>query len=173
MHFTSCHFCFVYWNKHHVVCQFAFFDFCAGNHHHIVAGARVKAVKGTPMLLVARGEAAKVAQLIGLSCKCGTNYTLCCCLVRAWVETVKMAQGICSQRTTKNAVWVVCTTSYMSFAIFNIISWHISDAGLHNFSKYLLHSLLVLCNAYHGCFEENYFYKAKEFYSQTSLCVWL
>ena len=28
----------MYWNKHHVVCQFAFFDLCAGNHHHIVVG---------------------------------------------------------------------------------------------------------------------------------------
>ena len=39
--------------------QSAFLDFCAGNRHQIVMGARV----------------AKVAQLIGLSCKCGTNYT--------------------------------------------------------------------------------------------------
>ena len=30
------------------------FDFCAGNRHQIVAGARVKAVKVTPKLLVAR-----------------------------------------------------------------------------------------------------------------------
>ena len=56
--------------------QSTLFDFCAGNRHQIVAGARVKAVKVTPMLLVARVEVAKVAQLIGLSCKCGTNYTL-------------------------------------------------------------------------------------------------
>ena len=47
--------------------QSAFFDFCVGNRHQIVACARVKAVKVTPKLLVARMEIAKVAQLIGLS----------------------------------------------------------------------------------------------------------
>ena len=79
-------------------------------------------MKVTPKLLV---EAAKVAQLIGLSRKCGTTYTLCCCLAqvrvqsdkivlkirlspslaRARAETVKMARGIYSPRTTKNAIW--------------------------------------------------------------------
>ena len=67
--------------------QSAFFEFCAGNRHHIVAGARVTAVNVTPKLLVTRVEVAKVAQLIGLSCKCGTNYTLCCGLARVRVES--------------------------------------------------------------------------------------
>ena len=66
--------------------QSAFFDFCAGNRHQIVAGARAKAVKVTPKLLVARVEVAKVAQLLGLSCKCGTSYKLCCGLARLRVE---------------------------------------------------------------------------------------
>ena len=80
----------------------------------------MKAVKATPKLLVVR-----VTQLIGLSCKCGTNYTLCCGLARVRVESDKivlkirlspkfgactggnseMARGIYSPRTTKNAVW--------------------------------------------------------------------
>ena len=91
--------------------QSAFFDFCAGNLHQIVAGARVTAVKVTPKLSVARVEVAKVAQLIGLSCKCGTNYTLCCGLARVRVEsdkivpkTVNIARGIYSPPTKKNAV---------------------------------------------------------------------
>ena len=85
----------------------------------------MKPVKVTPKLLVALVEVAKVAQLIGLSFKCGTNYTLCCGLARARVESDKivpkirlspkfgaceggnrkMARGIYSPRTTKNAVW--------------------------------------------------------------------
>ena len=51
----------------HRITQSAFFGFCAGNRHQIVAGARVKAVKVTPELLAARMEVANVAQLIGLS----------------------------------------------------------------------------------------------------------
>ena len=74
--------------------QSAFFDFCTGNHHQIVAGARVKAMKVTPKLLVARVEVPKVAQLIGLSCKCGTNYTLCCGLARVRVESDKIVLKI-------------------------------------------------------------------------------
>ena len=50
----------------------------------------MKAVKVTPKLLVAQVEVAKVAQLIGLSCKCGTKYTLCCGLARVRVESAKM-----------------------------------------------------------------------------------
>ena len=38
----------------------AFFDFCAGNRHQILAGAWVKAVKVTPKLLVARLQVAIV-----------------------------------------------------------------------------------------------------------------
>ena len=85
----------------------------------------MKAVKVTPKLLVAGVEVPEVAQLIVLSCKCGTNYTLCNGLVRVWVEsdkivlkkgfsqslacvqveTVKMARGIYSPHTIMNAVW--------------------------------------------------------------------
>ena len=83
------------------VCIFYFY---AGNCHQIVASVWVKAVKVTPRLLVVRVEVAKVAQLIGLSCKCGTNYILYCGLARAWVETVKMARRLYSPRTTKNTV---------------------------------------------------------------------
>ena len=87
----------------------------------------MKAVKVTSKLLVTRVEVAKVAQLTGPSCKCGTNYTLCCCLARVRVEsdkivpkiklspkfgpcadrTSEMARGVYSPRTTKNAVWPV------------------------------------------------------------------
>ena len=45
----------------------------------------MKAVEVTPKLLVVRVEVAKLAQLIGLSRKCGTNYTLCCGL-RGWKQ---------------------------------------------------------------------------------------
>ena len=48
----------------------------------------MKAMKVTPNL-VAWVEVAKVAQLIGLSCKCGTNYTICCALARVRVESEK------------------------------------------------------------------------------------
>ena len=54
----------------------------------------MKAVKVKPKLLVARVEVAKMAQLIGLSCKCGTNYTLCCSLARVWVESEKIVPKI-------------------------------------------------------------------------------
>ena len=74
--------------------QSAFFDYYAGNRHQIAAGARVKAVKITPKLLLTRVEVAKVAQLIGLSCKCGTNYTLCCGLARVRVESDKIVPKI-------------------------------------------------------------------------------
>ena len=39
---------------------------------------------------IARVEVVKVAQLIVLSPKCGTNYTLCCGLACVQVETVKI-----------------------------------------------------------------------------------
>ena len=74
--------------------QSAFFDFCAGNRHQIVAGVRVKVVKVTPKLLVAREEVPKVAQQIGLSCKCGSNYTLCNGLARVRVESDKIVLKI-------------------------------------------------------------------------------
>ena len=51
-------------------------------------------MKVTPEPLVAWVEVAKVAQLIGLSCKCGTNYTLCCGLVCVQVESDKIAPKI-------------------------------------------------------------------------------
>ena len=54
----------------------------------------MKAVKVTPKLLVARMEVAKVAQLIGLSCNCGTNYMLCRGLARVWVESDKIVPKI-------------------------------------------------------------------------------
>ena len=47
-----------------------------------MAGGRVKAVKVTPKLL----EVAKVAQLIGLLYKCGTNDMLCCSMAYVRVE---------------------------------------------------------------------------------------
>ena len=70
--------------------QFAFFGFCAGNRHQILERARVKAVNVTPKVWIARVEVVKVAQLIVLSPKCGTNYTLCCGLACVQVETVKI-----------------------------------------------------------------------------------
>ena len=54
----------------------------------------MKAVKVKPKLLVAREEVVKVAQLIGLSRKCGTNYTLCCGLARVRVESDKIVPKI-------------------------------------------------------------------------------
>ena len=74
--------------------QCAFFDFCMGNCHRIVAGVQVKAVKVTPKLLVLWVEVAKEVQLVGLSCKCGTNYTLCCGLARVRVESDKIVLKI-------------------------------------------------------------------------------
>ena len=78
----------------HSFSQSAFFDLCAGNRHQIVTRARVKAMKVTPTLLVARVEIAKVAQLIGFSRKCGTHYTLCCSLARVRVELDKIVPKI-------------------------------------------------------------------------------
>ena len=94
----------------HYYSQSGFFDFCAGNRHQIVAGARVKAVKVTPKLLVARVEISKVFQLIGLSYKCGTNYTLCCGLARVRVKSDKIVLkirlspkfGACAGRSSEN-----------------------------------------------------------------------
>ena len=77
-------------------------------------GARVKAVKVTPKLLVARVEVAKVAQLIRLSCTVwrklhvmlwfdvveSDNIVLKISLARARVETVKMAR--LGQKGSKN-----------------------------------------------------------------------
>ena len=83
-------------------------------------------VKATPKLWILSVEVAKVAQQIGPSPNYGTNYTLFCGLAHVWVEpvknstvnrtfikswrarveTVKMAWGIYSLCTTKNAVWV-------------------------------------------------------------------
>ena len=74
--------------------QSAIFDLCAGNRHQIVGGAWVKVMKVTPKLLVARVKVAKVAQLRGLSCKCGTNYTLCCGLVHVRVESDNLVAKI-------------------------------------------------------------------------------
>ena len=54
----------------------------------------MKAVKVKPTLLVARMEVVKVAQLIGFSRKCCTNYTVCCGLVRVRVESDKMVPKI-------------------------------------------------------------------------------
>ena len=100
--------------------QSAFFDFCVGNRHRIVAGARVKAVKLKPKLLVARMEVAKVAQLIGFSRKCGTNYTLCCGLARVRVESDKMVPkirlspqfGACAGGSSENGVGNIFPAHY-------------------------------------------------------------
>ena len=54
----------------------------------------MKAVNVAPKLLVARVEVAKVTQLVGLSCKCGTNYTICCGLARVRVESDKIVPKI-------------------------------------------------------------------------------
>ena len=51
-------------------------------------------MKVTPKLLVAWVEVPKVAQLIGLSCKCGTNYTLCCGLACVRVESDEIVPKI-------------------------------------------------------------------------------
>ena len=67
----------------------------------------MKAVRVTPKLLVSLVDVAKVAQVIGLLCKCGTNYILCCGLARVRVETVKMEWGIYFPHTTNNAVWAL------------------------------------------------------------------
>ena len=55
-----------------------------------MAHARVKAVKVTPKLWVARMEVAQVAQPIGLSPTFGTNYMIHYGLARVWVEPVKI-----------------------------------------------------------------------------------
>ena len=55
-----------------------------------MARARVKAMKVTPKLWIVRVKVAKVAQRIGLSPNCGTNYTLFCGLARVRVEPVKI-----------------------------------------------------------------------------------
>ena len=54
----------------------------------------MKAVKETPKLLAARVDVANVAQSMGLSCKCGTNYMLCCGLARVRVESDKIVPKI-------------------------------------------------------------------------------
>ena len=72
----------------------------------------MKAVKVTPKLVVARVEVTNVAQLIRLSCKCGTNYTLCCGLARVRVESDKIVPkirlspkfGACSVGNSENGV---------------------------------------------------------------------
>ena len=100
--------------------QSAFFDFCAGNRHQSVAGGRVKAVKVTPKLLVARVEVPKVAQLIGLSCKCGRNYTLCCGLARVRVESDKIVLkirlsskfGACAGANSENGAGNIFPANY-------------------------------------------------------------
>ena len=106
----------------------AFFDFRAGNRHHIVVPVRVEAGKLAPKVWIARVEVAKMARGVRLSPSCGKNCTLYCSLARlrvepfklyrkqgfhqilarARVETVKMARGIYSPRTTKNPVWMLC-----------------------------------------------------------------
>ena len=57
-----------------------------------MARARVEAVEVTPNLWIALMEVVKVAQRIGLSPKCGTNYTVLCDLARVLVELVKIVQ---------------------------------------------------------------------------------
>ena len=98
----------------------AFFDFCAGNRHQIVAGARVKAVKSTPKLLVVRAEVVKVAQLIGVSRRFCTNYTLCCGLARVRVESDKIVLkirlspklGACAGGNSENGAGIIFPTHY-------------------------------------------------------------
>ena len=100
--------------------QSAFFDFCTGNRHRIVAGARVQAVKVKPKLLVAWVKVAKVAQLIGLSCKCGSNYTLCCALARVRVESDKIVPkirlspkfGACAGGNSENGAGTIFPAHY-------------------------------------------------------------
>ena len=90
-----------------------------------MAGARVKAVKVTPKLLVARVEVPKVAQLIGLSCKCGTNYTLCCGLVRARVESDKIVLkirlsskfGACAGGNSENSAGNIFPADYKEYSL--------------------------------------------------------
>ena len=90
--------------------QSAIVDLCEGNRHQIVGGAWVKAMKVVSKLLVALVEVAKVAQLIGLSSKCGTIFTLCCGLARLRVESDKIVPkirlsstfGACAGRNSEN-----------------------------------------------------------------------
>ena len=67
----------------------------------------MKAVKATPKLFVARVEVANVAQLIRLSCKCGTNYMLYYGLARVRVESDKIVPKIrfSPKFGYKNTVW--------------------------------------------------------------------
>ena len=62
-------------NIDHDAGQFAFFDFCVGNRHQVLARAHVKAVHISPKLWIARVEVVKVPQLKEFSSKWGTNYT--------------------------------------------------------------------------------------------------
>ena len=66
-------------------CQFAFFHFCVGNFHEIVAHVQVKAMKVMPELWIAQGYIAKVALPIELSPKWGKN-----CMLHYGVERVSM-----------------------------------------------------------------------------------
>ena len=113
-----CELCFACENV--TVSQSLFFDFCVGKRQQILVGARVKAVKVTPKLLVVRVEVAKVAQLIGLSCKCGTNYMLCYGLVSVQVESDKIVPklrllpkfGVCVGGSSENGTGNIFPVHY-------------------------------------------------------------
>ena len=75
----------------------------------------MKAVKVTPKLLV---EAAKVAQLIGLSRKCGTTYTLCCGLAHVRVQSdkivlkIRLSPKFCTGRNSENGAGNIFPAHY-------------------------------------------------------------
>ena len=72
----------------------------------------MKAVKVTPKVLVVQVKVAEVAQLIGRSRKCGSNYTLCCGLAHVRVESDKIVPkirlspkfGACAGGNSENGV---------------------------------------------------------------------
>ena len=80
----------------------------------------MNAVKVTPKLLIGRVEVAKVAQLIGLSCKCGTTSTLCYGFARVRVESVKIVPKIrlspkfdaCADGNSENCAGNIFPTHY-------------------------------------------------------------
>ena len=82
------------------------------------------AVNVTPKLLVARVEVAIVAQLLGLSCNCDTNYTLCCGLIRVLVESDKIVPKI--RLSPKFGVWAGGSSENGTGNIFGLMHFRTS-----------------------------------------------
>ena len=85
----------------------------------------MKAAKVTPKLLVARVEVAKMAQQIGFSCKCGTNYTLCCGLAQVRVESDKIVPKI-----RLSPMFGACAGGNSENGTGNIFSAHYKECSL-------------------------------------------